>query len=320
MNTASRVGWKWPQVARVLEARATLTAAWMLAGWPIVRWYVARLHDGSDEPLGLLAWVAALAFAPRRGWREPLGSVRVGALVCVMLGYIAGYASLPPLGRAVLWVAGLGLLAAPRTYALAWTALLVLSLPLVATLQFYLGYPLRCLTTQAAAGLLYLGGLRVGASGTVLHWAGERVLIDAPCSGIQMLWTLTLVSATVAAARGLNTAATLRLFRFAGFVVFWANTLRAVLLFCIELRLVWTPPYAHESVGLALFAASGLALWWRSERVEFSSRKLMSSLLRGKRRAGSAQELGVSLASQRAVVGKDGGLVQGALAPEAPRP
>jgi len=245
-----------------------LTLAVLLAGWPVVRWYVARLQDGADEPLGLLALVAALAFAPRKGWSELLSEVRARGLVWGLIGYILGFPFLPPLGRALLWMVALAWVVAPRGFAWAWGTLLVLPLPVVASLQFYLGYPLRCMTTQVAAFLLGCGGVAARGEGTVLRWAGERVLIDAPCSGIQMLWTLLLVAAVVANLRQWDGNATFRLFRFASAAVFLANSVRAVVLFCIELHLWPAPPFAHEAVGLVIFALAGGALLWRAERIE----------------------------------------------------
>lgn len=274
-------------LARWGGSRVALTLAVLFAGWPVIRWYVARLQDGADEPLGLLALVAALIFAPRQGWGERVSEARLGWAVCVLAGYIVGYPFLPSLGRALLWVGALALIAAPRGFAWAWSALLVLSLPFVATLQFYLGYPLRCLTTQAAAWILRRGGLEVRGEATVLHWAGERVLIDAPCSGIQMLWTLLLVAAVLANLRRWNGATTLTMFRFAGAIVFLANSLRAVGLFCLELRLWPSLPYGHEVVGLTLFALAGLTLLWKAERLEqgrsFSIRRFGLELLFGRR-------------------------------------
>ena len=248
--------------------RAALAVAVILAGWPVIRWYAARLRDGSDEPMGLIALVAALAFAPRQGWGESVSEARLGGLMWVMIGYILGFHFLPPLGRALIWVAAIALVAAPRGFAWAWSTLVVLSLPFVASLQFYLGYPLRCMTTQIAALVLRCGGINLRTEATVLHWAGERVLIDAPCSGIQMLWTLLLIAAVLANLRRWDGGTTLRLFRFASLTVVLVNSVRAVALFCIELRLWPSPPFAHEAVGLTLFLIAGGVLLWKAERIE----------------------------------------------------
>lgn len=249
-----------------LRSRLTLVIAVMFAGWPVARWYVARLSDGSDEPMGLLALAAALFFVPRRGWSEPLADGRVKALVALLAIYVLVAPFAPPLARAVIWVCALGVAAAPRDGAVGWSALLVLSLPAVATLQFYAGYPLRCATTHVASWLLRLGGIFPTAEGTTLHWAGERVLIDAPCSGIRMLWTLLTLGAALATARQLTAGETLRVFRFAAGAVFIANSVRAVILSCFEAKLWPTPPYGHEGVGLALFSVAGIFLLWTVER------------------------------------------------------
>lgn len=251
----------------VFRTRGTIAVAVILAGWPVIRWYVARLHDGTDEPLGLLALMAAVAFAPRRGWGEPVTEMRLNFLMYVLGGYILGFHFIPPLARALLWIAAIALVLAPKAFAWAWSTLLVLSLPFVASLQFYLGYPLRCITTQVAAGLLRCGGLDVRAESIVLRWMGERVLIDAPCSGIHMLWTLLLIAAVLANVRRWDGGTSLRIFRFASLAVMAANSVRAVALFCIEMRLWPSPPFAHEAVGLILFSVAGGALLWKAERV-----------------------------------------------------
>ncbi|PTY02797.1 hypothetical protein DB347_22890 [Opitutaceae bacterium EW11] len=253
-----------PRVSPV-STRLAILAAVLLAGWPVLRWYGLRLGDGSDEPLGLLALGAALAFAPRAGWLEPLAERRLHGVALSLAAYSLAYAFVPPLLRAAIWVLALACCAAPKA-ALAWSTLLALSLPWVATVQFYLGYPLRCVTTLAAAGILRLCGLAVHAQGTVLGWAGERVLIDAPCSGIQMAWTLLAIAATTAVARGAGARESLRLFRRAGTAVLAANTVRAVALFCVEMRLwpVASSPGVHDAIGLTLFAlAAWAALDWR---------------------------------------------------------
>lgn len=252
--------------ASALATRGAALAALLLAGWPVLRWYALRLGDGSDEPHGLAALAAALLFAPWRAWRETLSPRRHRLLALALLAYCAAFPFAPPLVRALLFVGALGLVAAPRGFAFAWTGLLVLSLPIVATLQFYLGYPLRVLTAALCAPLLGLGGLRVEAAGTTLAWAGERVIVDTPCSGLRMLWTGLLFAAVLACRHRLDTRATLALFRAAALAVFVANTLRAAAVFCLETRLWPNPPWAHETAGLALFALAAALLVVLAER------------------------------------------------------
>jgi exosortase/archaeosortase family protein len=250
----------------VLATRAAAVLALLIAGWPVLRWYALRLGDGSDEPHGLAALAAALFFAPWSAWRESLSPRRHATLAALLLVYCAAFPFAPPLARALLFVVLLGVAAAPRGFALAWATLLALSLPLVATLQFYLGYPLRALTATLAAPLLAFGGLRVEASGTTLAWAGERVVVDTPCSGLRMLWTGLVLAAVLACRLRLHARASFKLFRQAALAVFVANTLRAAFIFCLETDLWPNPSWAHETVGLALFAAVALGIVALAER------------------------------------------------------
>jgi exosortase/archaeosortase family protein len=245
-------------------SRAAVVAALALAGWPVVRWYVARVSDGSDEPWGLAALAAAVLLAPRTGWNEPLARFQLKILCGLVATYIASYSFVPPLGHALLFVTAIGIAVGRRGFPLAWWALLVLSLPLVATLQFYFGYPLRLAATLLCVPLLRLGGLHVVAQGTALHWAGETVIVDAPCSGIHMLWTGLFLAAALACWQKFDPRQTLRLLRQSSFAVFAANVLRATALFCIESHLWPSPAWAHEGVGLALFGAAAMTIFFAS--------------------------------------------------------
>ncbi len=251
---------------RFFETRAAALVAVLAAGWPVLLWYATRLGDGSDEPHGLVALAAALLFAKRSAWREPLTTRRRAVLAGMVLTGAALQLGAPPLVRALWFAATLGVVAPPRGYGLAWGSLLALSLPWVATLQFYLGYPMRVLTAWLCGPLLALGGLTVRASGTTLAWAGERVVIDTPCSGLRMLWAGLVFSAVLACHHRLDTRAALRLFRIAAALVFVANVLRAAAVFCLETRLWPNPPWAHEGAGLALFAAAGFGMLLAAER------------------------------------------------------
>ncbi|WP_257645731.1 exosortase/archaeosortase family protein [Ottowia beijingensis] len=145
--------------------------------WPTWRWMAARMADGSDDPLGLLALAALAALlvavrgqlrsAPRLPW---LAMALAGTLAATALhGHVA-----PLLGSLlaiVAWAGGLlaflpderrgamqvrdGVLhAAPRfpIAALPVLGLAVLALPLIASLQFYAGYRCACSPPRSAAG------------------------------------------------------------------------------------------------------------------------------------------------------------------------
>jgi exosortase len=256
-------GWR-----AALSSRAGLALAVAVAGWPVLRWYALRATDGSDDPLGVIALAAALWFVPRAGWGGAVAAPRVAAACAGLVAYIGCYGVVPPLIRAFLWTGVLALVVAPRRGWFAWWSLLALSLPVIATAQFYLGYPLRRVTTLCASWLLQLCGAgEVRAEATVLHWAGERVLIDAPCSGLQMLWTLLCTAALLANQHRLTTRQTWSFFRIASAVAFVGNTLRASLLFLVETHRLPNPPWAHDGVGVTLFGVALGILVWRAGRV-----------------------------------------------------
>jgi exosortase/archaeosortase family protein len=249
-----------------LSSRSAVTLLTVLACWPVCRWYALRMSDGSDEPWGLVALAAAVLFAPRNGWRE---AIPRGQLLCMtgLLGlYAATFPHMPALGRALLFVVMLALAAPPKQERFGWSALLILSLPVIATAQFYLGYPLRLATTFLCVPLLRVGGLQVTAEATALRWLGETVIVDAPCSGIHMVWTGLFLAAALACWKRLNGPAAVRLLRWASVLVFTANVLRAAALFCIETKIWPSPSWAHETVGLVLFCGAAIGIVFCSHR------------------------------------------------------
>jgi exosortase/archaeosortase family protein len=266
----------------IRASRAALLGGLCLAAWPVFRWYVARLTDGSDEPWGLVALVAALIFVPRAGWGEAVSSRSQWLLCGGLAAYAASYSVLPPLARALGFVTGLGLIAGQRVFPLAWWSLLVLSLPFVATLQFYIGYPLRWLTTLGCVPLLRLGGLSVTAEATTLCWAGERVVVDAPCSGLHMVWAGCFLGAVLACWHRFDVRAAIRLLSFAGVVVFVANILRATCLFCFESNLWPSTSWTHEAVGLVAFGLAAVAILAIGERLAARSGRSVRIILEAK--------------------------------------
>lgn len=249
----------------ILSRRIALGGV-LLAGWPVLRWYVLRLRDGSDEPLGLLALAVALFFAPRAGWGQPVGRVALLVLLGLISILILAEPWLPALVRALLMVTMVGVVVAPPRIGFGWTALLALSLPVMATLQFYLGYPLRVATAFLSALLLRTGGLDVQADATTLLWAGERVIVDAPCSGLHMAWSGAFVAATVGCWLKLPWSETVRLFRWTGAIIFAANLIRSMVLFMMGAGLWRLPSFAHEGIGLVLFAVAVVAIYLRASR------------------------------------------------------
>lgn len=138
-----------------------------------------------DRSVFVVAWKAA---THRQGCAPP----QLLWPTLLILLYAATYAFLPPLLRALIAVTAIGCTLCSLRFGKSFDAgafgLLYLSLPLIPSLQFYGGYPLRVLVACAAAPILRLGGFAVMRDGTCLNWSGQLIWIDAPCSGIRMLW------------------------------------------------------------------------------------------------------------------------------------
>jgi exosortase len=239
-------------------------SVWLLlpvvALWPLWQWSASRLFDGSDDPFGILALLALLLLlgreralllpAPRPSWL--LGALLLSA--CATFSAAAW----PMLLRAALGVcavmAGIQALRQPAQPRLAWFGLAVLALPLLASLQFFLGYPLRVITAEVSSWLLQLGGVAVERRGSTLQVAGQLVMVDAPCSGIQMIWVAYFTAFFSAAWWRVGDASLLRRLPLLGALVLVGNILRNSVLVMLESGQWQGAPWLHEGVGLLVFA------------------------------------------------------------------
>jgi exosortase/archaeosortase family protein len=238
-----------------------LLAALVLALWPQWQWMAQRLTDGSDEPWGVLALCTVLVLVGRE-WRklETPSAVALCAGGALLGGAALGRFWLPPLVAAAIAMAALGTFltaARPGRSSTALVALLLLALPVIASLQFYFGYPLRLVTAALAAPLLQALGFVVQAAGAALVHDGRVVLVDPPCAGIGMLWVGAYAAALLSYAGNASARRTLLNGVVAAVCVFVANVVRNVALFFPEaLDLGW-PEWTHAAIGLLAF---GLAL------------------------------------------------------------
>lgn len=247
-----------PRVPAALSSAWPLLAVLLLALWPHWIWMVRRLTDGSDEPWGILAVVAVLALVARDR-RELAPPSRSALAASGALAIAAAIAQLfvPPIFAAALAMLALAAFLAsalPQRPAAPLTTLLLLALPVIASLQFYLGYPLRALTAHAAAPLLQAAGFDVHAAGASLQWRETTVLVDPPCAGIGMLWLGSFVAALLSYLNGASVRRTAINALGAAVLVLVANILRNAALFFPEAGIVHWPDLAHRAVGLAAFA------------------------------------------------------------------
>ena len=260
-----------PQGLATLPAGAWL-ALQVAALWPHAAWAAARLRDGSDDPLGLAALAMLGVLVARRGLRAAPRAGWLGASLALTAAATLALWALPPLAASVVAAAALGCAlaawspdGAPR---LAPAGLVLLALPLLASLQFYAGYPLRLVTAQASAWALQFAGLDAAASGAAMTVQGRLVIVDAPCSGVQMAWLGYFGALAVAGWTGLRDRTLLARLPLVGLIVLSGNVLRNSLLVALESRPQGLAEAAHQAIGLAVLAAVVLAVIAWTARTE----------------------------------------------------
>jgi exosortase/archaeosortase family protein len=85
--------------------------------------------------------------------------------------------------------------------------------------------------------------------------AGQLVIVDAPCSGVQMAWLAYFAACAVAAFTARRDAAFVRRLPLVGLAVLVGNVLRNTLLVALEARPQGLAPWAHETLGLVFLVA-----------------------------------------------------------------
>jgi exosortase/archaeosortase family protein len=187
--------------------------------------------------------------------------------VLALVAYAASYPFVPPLASALLAFAALGFSWSSWRHGTPfrpWTlGLALLGLPMTASLQFYLGYPMRAASGAIALVLLRLGGVPVTREGVYLRWGEDLVMIDAPCSGIRMLWAALLLGCCLAALYRMSARASFAAVAAAAALALLGNALRTTALFWADtgsVSGVALPSFAHEGIGIVAFASAALAL------------------------------------------------------------
>ena len=237
----------------------------LLASWPQTLWMARRMVDGSDDPLGVLALGALLAvlLAHRQHLRQS-PDLRWLLAAMALVG-AAGWAqaTLPNLLAALL--AMLGLACGARALLPARVAsgpvllLAVLALPLLASLQYFVGYPLRVLVAEATRWLL-VGTHSVSREGAALVVDGQLVLVDAACSGVQLAWLGYFCAASLALLRGLPTRQFMARLPLVGAVVLLGNIARNAVLVLVQADGQPLTGWPHEAIGLLALALVCLAV------------------------------------------------------------
>jgi exosortase/archaeosortase family protein len=235
--------------------------------WPTWWWMGKRMADGSDDPLGILALaaMATLLFVHRHQLRAaPRLVLQATALVGVVLTTAVQH-HLPDLLVALMGLLSLaaGMLAfLPAQVATApvW-GLSVLSLPLLASLQFYAGFPLRVITAEISSWLLSVA-YTAERTGSSLLVDGQLIIVDAPCSGVQMAWLGYFTACAVAlAVRRDNRGFLLRL-PVVGVLVLFGNVVRNTVLVAAHASGIHLGNGAHQAFGLVILGLVCCGIAW----------------------------------------------------------
>jgi exosortase/archaeosortase family protein len=232
----------------------------LLALWPALWWTARRVLDGSDDPLGLVALslLAVAALCGRLACRRQARLPWLGAALAATVLATALLGSVPPLAHALL--AGVALACAwaafreERAPVLPVLGLLWLALPLLASLQFYAGFPLRALTAWLSAGLLQGVGVAAEAAGASVLIHGRLVLVDAPCSGVQLAWFAYCAASAAALWHDLADRRFVRRLPWVGVAALLGNALRNAVLVAVEGGVLRWPAWTHDAIGLVVLA------------------------------------------------------------------
>jgi exosortase/archaeosortase family protein len=252
----------------------SLIAALVLAAtWDAWRWYVARVAAAPEEAaaLGLtIAFLGALGVARMRQPTAPR-PFPLAAVTLILAAYAASHAVLPPIMRAAIAVALTLFCVHVAVFRerppFAFWGLVALALPVLPSLQFMLGYPMRVVSAALTVGLLQAHGLMVSRQGTFLLWRDEMVQFDAPCSGVNMLWAGLLVTFMGCVLFRLGVLKVMIAVALALALAVACNVLRASSLFYVESGLFQAPAWWHDGIGIAAFTLSAAVTLWLLSRL-----------------------------------------------------
>lgn len=254
-----------------------LLTAQLIAFWPLWKWYYTGTFDGSGQPLGLLALGTAVILLLREKKAVEPGGGSLAAPAVLMILYILSYHFIPPLLRAVIAFSSLTCTVSAIVYQKPFNpglwGLSMLSLPIMPSLMFYIGYPLRAFITYISAAALQLSGFALSAQGTCLNWSGNLVVIDAPCSGITMLWAGGYLAFTVAMLYRLSATDTVVSALLAFVFIIIGNILRVLSLFYVENAHISLPSSLHDAIGVSAFIITACMIMATASYLERLERK-----------------------------------------------
>lgn len=225
--------------------------------WEMWRWYFVRVLSSTDGYYGILALVSVLLISVWQGKLYPQNYLILAISALTTFLFAISYNFLPPLLQGTMAFTALSCVISlyrfGKIFHFGIWSLLVLSLPSIASLQFFFGFPMRILVAEATTLLLKLNGLAVIKDGVGLISGKQTIWIDAPCSGVKMLWAGFFLTALLVTLWRFSLAKSILAFVITFCIIIIGNIFRATGLFYLEAEIVKMPAFAHEAVGVICF-------------------------------------------------------------------
>ena len=237
-----------------------------LAFWQSGDWYLQRVKFSLEEAVSALLVIVMITYL---SVVTIVRSKTIYSLPLYTLSVLLGLYTLSSLYLPSLISAALALsticfalfwLAFGRIPGISFWALVALSLPVVPSLQFYLGYPARLISASLTVPLLQLNGYQVQQQGTYLVWQDQLLQFDGPCSGVTMLWAGLLLTLLLSFWHQLSLKKIIIALIIGILAVLFGNVIRAASLFYLELGVLQeaveiplNSELIHNSVGVAAF-------------------------------------------------------------------
>ncbi len=237
-----------------------------VAFWNVWRWMAGRFATSGEAGWELLPLLSVffLAWLAGREAESRIGSAALILAAGFAVMYALGFVFAPPMVRAFFAMASVTVIVSSwrfgRLFDTAIFALLLLGLPVTESLNFFLGYPMRAAVGEAVEFLLSLQGLDVYREGVGLHFNEQLIWIDAPCSGIKMLWFGTFLAVFLSSFLKLGPVRLIVVLVISLGAILAGNVLRASALFYFESGLIEAPVWMHSAAGVSAFAVTCLAI------------------------------------------------------------
>jgi exosortase/archaeosortase family protein len=239
------------------------------ATWDAWRWYFGRVSAAPEEAAALVLTVAFIGLAGLARAARPASSSTLPLLpiAAVLALFAATYTVLPAIVRAAIAIAlslfCLYVAMFKERPPIAFWGLVALALPVLPSLHFILGYPMRVISAALTAGLLQAHGLAVERQGTFLVWRDELIQFDAPCSGVNILWAGLLLTLMGCVLLRLGALRVMEAVAFSLVLALASNVLRAASLFYVEAGLIpQAQHWWHDGIGIVAFGLSAVAILW----------------------------------------------------------